>query len=136
MKPKFKIGEKVWIIGICTIEREDCPICKRTGYLMVEYKGIRFKTSCPICANGTIQTDKYDFMYEEPRKILGYAFEKTTEGVEIFYKFSDWTGFSTKEEHIFRSKQDAINEIKRRNNELLEKEIDIRKKNLMDKLKD
>lgn len=136
MKPKFKIGEKVWIIGICTMEGAECPICKGTGYLMVEHKGIRFKTSCPICSYGTIQTDKYDFMYGTPKEIMGYAFEKTTEGIEIFYKFSDWNGFSVKEEQMFKSRQDAINEIKRKNNELLEKVVDIRRKNLIEKLKD
>lgn len=126
MKPKFKIGEKVWII--CSVEEvnRQCPYCDGFGHIDVKAKdGFKFETKCPICdGSGLVKTPVCDFGYTEPVEIDGYAYIKINGEISIRYSIScSWSGFTIQENHIFRTKREAEVAIKNFNYANIQKRV-------------
>lgn len=110
MKPKFKIGEKVWII--CSVEetKTQCPYCDGFGRIDAKAKdGFKFETKCPICdGSGLVRAQIWDFAYSEPKEIDGYGYMKINGEIVIRYSiFGSWSGFNIQENQIFRTKREA-----------------------------
>ena len=90
MKPKFKIGDEVWVVDNSEEIRTECPYCKGFGLIKAQTKeGLIFETKCPICdGSGGIKADRWILAYNTPRTIIGYAVEKIC-GAELLRYKSD-----------------------------------------------
>lgn len=126
MKPKFKIGDKVWIIACVEETRRQCPYCDGFGHIDAKTKeGWSFETRCPICdGSGLIKTNVWDLTYSEPKEIVGYSYEKISGVVSIRYKIDDsWRGFEFQENYMFKTKIAADYAVKKMNEVSIQRRI-------------
>lgn len=135
MKPKFKIGDKVWTIETYGETKVRCPLCDGNGKVRAKTENIVFTTDCPICeGNREIEIEQYGLSWTEPREIVGIAQEKEKDKIVIYYKINEsWSGFSKEEDRVFKTRKDAELEVKRRNKNALEKEMKKIKKEIQEK---
>ena len=63
LKPKFKIGQKVYAVISKSDTRQkhiECEVCNSTGYVKVEGREENF--ICPVC-HGRTETEHYGYKY-------------------------------------------------------------------------
>jgi len=136
MKPKFKIGDKVWAIETYGLETVKCPLCNGDGTVRAkteDYGNVVFVTQCPVCeGRRKIDIEQHGLSWTEPREIVGVAQEKEKDKIVTYYKLNEtWSsGFSKEEERVFKTREEAKLEIKRRNKNALDREFAKIKKEL------
>lgn len=126
VRPKFKIGDEVWVVDNSEEIRTECPYCKGFGLIKAQTKdGLVFETKCPICdGSGGIKADKWVLAYNIPRTIIGYAVERIAGEEAIRYKLdTGWMGFSHEETRLFKTKKEAEKATKILNNLSINKTI-------------
>lgn len=135
MKPKFKIGDKVWTIETYGDETVKCPLCSGDGTVRAKTEDVVFVTQCPVCeGHGKIELEQYGLSWTEPREIVGVAQERENGKIITYYKTNEgWGGFSKEEERVFRTRREAELEIKRRNKNALDRKMVEIKKELQEK---